>query len=161
RATPARTMPQRPPPTMTCSQSSKAGCTRRPYATGRSPAMTRNSARRSRDNEGEAAAADCSSRRTASFQFDHKHLLKACRRPVSEFVGDTGLLHDRIGGVAGQNLGVDRKVAIGDRAEPDFVIALAGPHRAAAMLTKDTLHLRGEAAHSAAWTSSRRSATTR
>jgi hypothetical protein len=49
---------------------------------------------------------------------------------------DPGLLHDRVSGMARQYLGIDGKIAIGDRAEPDFVVTLALPDDATFVFAK-------------------------
>ena len=55
----------------------------------------------------------------------------------SELLGDAGLLQHGVGGMAGQNLVIDREAAVRDRAVPDFVIAAAGTFKRTPMSSKD------------------------
>ncbi len=58
---------------------------------------------------------------------------------MSELLLQACLLQYGICGVAGLDLGVDGKTPAADRAEPDFVIALALPLEAATLLPKYAL----------------------
>lgn len=54
---------------------------------------------------------------------------------------DAALPHYGIGRVAGLDLTVYSKMPVGDGAVPDVMVALAMPHKAAAMRGKDVPHL--------------------
>ena len=73
-----------------------------------------------------------------------------CRKEwESEFLGNSGLLQNAVGRMAGFDTGVHRKMAVCYRTEPDCMIALSWPHKGASMLTEDSYEFRSEVGHQA------------
>lgn len=54
---------------------------------------------------------------------------------------NAALFHDGIGGVAGFDLGIDSDISLGERAEPDIVIALSASLERAPVLFQYLSHL--------------------
>ncbi|HVP83545.1 MAG TPA: hypothetical protein VMS78_02375 [Rhizomicrobium sp.] len=65
---------------------------------------------------------------------------------------NTGLFHDSVGGVAGQDFAIHWEIAPGGRAKPNLVIAFAVAHEMAVMFFQNAFYVwRERACHSAAW----------
>src|SRR4051794_2986751 len=76
----------------------------------------------------------------------------SCRATIMEFTSSkcltqSGVLENAVGGVTRDDLSVDRKCRVGDRAIPDFVIALALPDKVTPRLAEKASHLAREVSH--------------
>jgi hypothetical protein len=63
------------------------------------------------------------------------------------FVFDSRLLENAVSGMSGLDIVIDREFSVVDRAIRDFMIAFAGPIKAAFLIAQDLLDLIGIASH--------------